>query len=202
MRLFEIDSQQKEVKKMPHLFLDMDGVQADFFTQWARWWSSKMNDPNIQWYKDIGDKEQREISIAALQAEGPEFVYEFFATLPVLSGCSEILSWINQNKIPCTILSAPLRSPKEDKRKVITQASIEGKKYWLANHNPNMPAIFDGNKDRYATKGGQANVLIDDHKKYISGWENSGGIGILHRWNNTQETIQKLNDIYGPYIDK
>ena len=26
-----------------------------------------MNDPNIQWYKDIGDKEQREMSIAALQ---------------------------------------------------------------------------------------------------------------------------------------
>lgn len=197
MRIVELESE-----KMPHLFLDMDGVQADFFTQWARWWSSKMNDPNIQWYKDIGDKEQREISIAALQAEGPEFVYQFFATLPVLSGCDAILNWISKNNIPCTVLSAPLRSTKEDKKKIITQASIEGKKYWLSQHNPNMPAIFDGNKDRYATKGDRANVLIDDHKKYIFGWESAGGIGILHRWNDTQETIKKLNEIYGPYLDK
>lgn len=191
-----------ELDKMPHLFLDMDGVQADFFTQWASWWSSKMNDPNIQWYKDIGDKEQREISIAALQAEGPDFVYKFFATLPVLSGCSEILNWINKNKIPCTVLSAPLRSTKEDKKKTITQASIEGKKYWLSKHNSNMPAIFEGRKEKYATTNGNSNVLIDDHKKYISGWESAGGIGVLHRWNNTQETIKKLNEIYGPYIDK
>jgi len=187
---------------MPHLFLDMDGVQADFFTQWARWWSTKMNDPNIQWYKDIGDKEQREISIAALQAEGPDFVYEFFATLPVLSGCETILSWISSNNIPCTVLSAPLRSPKEDKKKIITQASIEGKKTWLAEHNPNMPAIFDGNKDRYAMKGGHPNVLIDDHKKYINGWNAAGGMGVLHRWNNAGDTIKQLNEIYGPYIDK
>jgi len=140
-----------EQNKMPHLFLDMDGVQADFFTQWARWWSNKMNDPNIQWYKDIGDKEQREIS---------------------------------------------------NKKKIITQASIEGKKYWLSQHNSNMPAIFDGMKERYATKGGQPNVLIDDHKKYINSWESAGGIGVLHRWNNTNDTIKKLNEIYRPYLDK
>lgn len=200
MRFTEIET--KEIGRMPHLYLDMDGVQADFFTQWARWWSSKMNDPDIKWYKDIGDKEQREVSIAALQAEGPEFVYKFFATLPVLSGCSEILAWINKNKIPCTVLSAPLRSTKEDKKKVITQASIEGKKYWLSQHNPNMPAIFEGRKEKYATTDGQPNVLIDDHKKYMTSWEGAGGIGVLHRWNNTQETIKKLNDIYSPYLDK
>ena len=200
MRFNEIEN--KEVSRMPHLFLDMDGVQADFFTQWARWWSNKMNDPNIQWYKDIGDKEQREISIAALQAEGPDFVYKFFATLPVLSGCSEILGWIIKNKIPCTVLSAPLRSPKDDKKKVITQASIEGKKHWLSQHNSSMPAIFEGRKEKYATTDGQPNVLIDDHKKYMTSWEAAGGIGVLHRWNNTQETINKLNDIYGPYLNK
>ncbi len=200
MRILEVED--KTQNKMPHLFLDMDGVQADFFTQWARWWSTKTSDPNIQWYKDIGDKEQREVSIAALQAEGPDFVYEFFATLPVLSGCDAILGWISKNNIPCTVLSAPLRSPKEDKKKIITQASIEGKKYWLSQHNPSMPAIFDGMKERYATKGGQPNVLIDDHKKYISSWESAGGIGVLHRWNNTNNTIKKLNEIYGPYLDK
>lgn len=187
---------------IPHLYLDMDGVQADFFTQWAQWWSTKTQDPNIKWYKDIGDKEQREISIAALQAEGPEFVYKFFSTLPVLPGCDIILNWISQNNIPCTVLSAPLRSTKEDTNQLITQASIEGKKAWLSKHNPGMPAIFEGRKEKYATKNGHPNVLVDDHKKYMVSWDAAGGIGVLHRWNNTQETIKKLNEIYGPYLNK
>lgn len=194
MRYSEIKPQS-----IPTLFLDMDGVQADFFTQWAKWHGAKKGVP-LEKYKEIGDKAAREESIAMLQAEGPEFVYKFFATLPVLSGFEELMNFIKTNKIPCTILSAPLRSPKEDKSKTITQASIEGKKYWLSKHNPNLPAIFDGNKDKYAMRGGHPNVLVDDHKKYISAWDDKGGIGVLHRWMNTDQTLLTLSKIYQPYL--
>ena len=37
-------------KKMPHLYLDMDGVQADFFGAWAAM-------HNVGNYKDIPDTE-------------------------------------------------------------------------------------------------------------------------------------------------
>lgn len=196
--------QEQEVveQKPPMLYLDMDGVQADFFTSWALWHGEKINNPEVQRYKQIGDKEKREESIRALQAEGPEFVYQFFATLPILPNGMALVEWIKQNKIPCTILSAPLRSAPEDKQKLITAASIEGKKYWLSQHNSGLPMIFDGMKERYAMKGGQPNVLVDDHKKYISAWESKGGIGILHREQSTDQTIQQLKQIYGRFLDK
>jgi hypothetical protein len=41
----------KEIKsKMPHLYLDMDGVQADFFGAWA-------DKHNVSHWKAIVDKE-------------------------------------------------------------------------------------------------------------------------------------------------
>jgi len=197
MRIFEFDNKNQ----IPHLYLDMDGVQADFFTSWALWHGEKIKNPKIQRYKDIGDKEKREQSIKAMQEEGPEFVYEFFATLPELPNGMKLVSWIKANKIPCTVLSAPLRSSPEDKEKRITKASIEGKKIWLSQHNP-MPAIFDGMKEKYAMTNGHPNVLIDDHKKYISSWEAKGGIGILHREHSTEQTLARLKQIYRQYLNK
>jgi hypothetical protein len=199
MKIFEVT--EKEVQQpIPMLYLDMDGVQADFFTSWALWHGEKIQNPEIQRYKQIGDKEKREESIRALQAEGPEFVYKFFATLPPLPNGMALVDWIKRNKIPCTILSAPLRSSPEDKQKLITAASIEGKKHWLSEHNPGLPMIFDGMKERYAMKGGHPNVLVDDHKKYIESWEGKGGIGILHREQNTDQTIEALTNIYKQYL--
>jgi len=174
---------------MPHLYLDMDGVQADFFTAWA-------NVHNKNRYKEIGDKAAREASILELTNRGPEFVYKFFAGLPVLQGGSTIVKWLKDNDIPFTILSAPLRGNHE--------ASIKGKQHWLDQHNPGTSgdAIFTGMKEKYAKKGGHPNVLVDDHKKYISSWEAAGGIGVLHRDNNTGATIERLAQIYEPYLDK
>jgi len=177
--------------KKPHLYLDQDGVQADFFTAWAQWHGQKFNDPGIQRYKDIGSKEQREQSISELNTEGPEFIQEFFATLPVLPGFARLLQWITANKIPFTVLSAPLRNNEA--------ASIAGKRIWLKTHNPQGAAdpIFTSDKARLATRGGQPNVLVDDFKKYVQAWRDAGGIAILHRDNNVDATIEQLEKIYG-----
>ena len=61
-------------KPMPHLYLDMDGVQADFFGAWA-----KMH--NVEHWKALADKEN-EINILAHSS--PENVYNFFAKLEPL----------------------------------------------------------------------------------------------------------------------
>ena len=173
----------QEFTRRPHLYLDMDGVQADFFTAWARLFGQER-------YKDIGDKPAREASIQDLSDRGPEFVEQFFATLPVLPSFAALLSWLKSNDVDFTVLSAPLRGNHE--------ASIQGKLTWLDRHNPGTSAraIFTGDKQRYAVTQGQPNVLVDDFKKYIAAWRDAGGIGILHRDNNLKATLDQLARIY------
>lgn len=181
----------KEFIGKPHLYLDMDGVQADFFTQWARWHSQKFGQSHVERYKDIGSREQREQSISELSSEGPEFIEQFFSTLPPLPGGKKLLAWLSKNQIPFTVLSAPLRG--------MNNPSIAGKKYWLDQHNPgsSAKAIFTGDKARLAMKGGRPNVLVDDFKKYVNAWNEAGGIGILYRDDRVDDAIAQLAQIYG-----
>jgi len=179
-----------EFADKPHLYLDMDGVQADFFTAWAQWHNRKFGQSHVERYKDIGSKEQREQSISELSAEGPEFIQEFFSNLPPLPGGQKLLAWLRTNKIPFTVLSAPLRG--------MNAPSIAGKKIWLDAHNPgtSSSAIFTGDKARMATRGGRPNVLVDDYKKYVNAWSEAGGIGLLYRDANVDSVIQQLANIY------
>jgi ribosomal protein S18 acetylase RimI-like enzyme len=184
----------EDVDGMPHLYLDMDGVQADFFTQWAKWHSEKTGQ-KVSSYRDIGDAEAQLASIIDMTNQGPEFVEKFFATLSPLNGFSPILNWIKKNNIPYSILSAPLRGNHK--------ASIAGKKAWLSKHNPNAKEeIFTGTKEKYAMAGGQPNVLIDDHGKYITRWQSNGGIGIKHTDKNPQATISALEKIYSNQVEE
>ena len=179
-----------EDEQMPHLYLDMDGVQADFFGAWAKWYSKKTG-KQVTSYKDIGDAEAQLASIMELTNQGPQFVEEFFANLEPLRGFASVLSWVKQNKIPYSILSAPLRGN--------NAASISGKKSWLARHNPGaQQEIFTGRKESYAVnkQTKKPNVLIDDHGKYIDRWTGRGGIAIKHTDSNPQATIQALEKIY------
>ena len=45
-------------------------------------------------------------------------------------------------------------------------------------------------------------IDVDDFKKYINLWRENGGIGVLHRDNNVDATLAKLEEIYRPYLDK
>ena len=175
---------QEVTQHRPHLYLDMDGVQADFFTAWAKL-SGK------QRYKEIGDRAQREASIADLNARGAEFIEQFFATLPVLSGAQTLIKFLRDNDIKYTILSAPLRGNEE--------ASIRGKLAWLDRYHPGTSgtAVFTDEKQRYATTNGNPNVLVDDFKKYVNAWSADGGIAVLYRWNNVAGAIDQLRKIYG-----
>lgn len=185
MKSYEFLRENKE--KMPHLYLDMDGVQADFFGHWAR-------THGVEHYKDIPT---REATIQELAHSTPEAVYEFFRDLEPLSGGMAIIRWLHKNKIPFTVLSAPLTGP-------YSNTSIKAKKEWLDDYNPGTSsnAIFTGEKYKYATDDGSPNVLVDDFGKYIDAWNNAGGIGIKHSDDGTANTLRALEKIYKPYLNK
>ena len=179
--------EETDSKKMPHLYLDMDGVQADFFGAWAA-----MN--NVPNYKLIPNSEE---AIGKLANSSAEQVYQFFKDLTPLTGGMRIVMWLKDNKIPYTVLSAPLRGP-------FKQNSIEGKKHWLDQYNSGTSgdAIFTSGKFKYATQAGEPNVLVDDYGKYLEAWSAAGGIAVKHEDSNTAQTIHELEKIYAPFIHK
>lgn len=175
-----------EAEKKPHLYLDMDGVQADFFGAWAK----KLG---VEHWKAIEDKE-KEINLLAHST--PEEVYDFFRNLKPLESGKKVVTWLKKNNIPFTILSAQLRGPYGD-------ASIQAKKDWLDQYNPgtSASAIFTQNKHKYAVTNNTKNVLVDDYGKYLNAWSAAGGIAIKHEDeyedpNSADNTIEKLKQIY------
>jgi hypothetical protein len=172
--------------KMPHLYLDMDGVQADLFQRVAEL-------ENVPHWDDIEDQNE---AITRLSLQGPESVYRLFRDLNPLPGGQVIIKWLHDNKIPFTVLSAPLRNEPE--------ASKRGKRDWLDQYNPgtSQTAIFTKNKFKYAVADGQPNVLVDDFKYYLRGWADEGGIAIKHSDATTEHTIMQLNKIYEPYLNR
>lgn len=191
MKLYELLKEDSNAQ-MPHLYLDMDGVQADFFGAWA--------DRNkVDHWKAIKDREKE---IQQLAHSNDEEVYNFFRNLAPLSGGMQIINWLHKNRIPFTVLSAPLRGPFEG-------ASIQAKKDWLDEYNPGTSsnAIFTGEKFRYATHNGKPQVLVDDFGPYLRKWSDAGGIAVKHEDqfedpNTGLHTIKKLQSIYSKYLHK
>ena len=66
MKIMDVLTEDKETK--PHLYLDMDGVQADFFGRWAEI-------EKVMHYKHITDPDE---AIMRLAKSGSENVDKFF----------------------------------------------------------------------------------------------------------------------------
>ena len=187
-----LNEQEEKQEKMPHLFLDMDGVQADFFGAWSK-------KSGVDHWKAISDKES---DIEKLANSSAKEVYDFFYDLKPLSGGMEVIAWLRKNKIPYTVLSAPLRGPYK-------QASVQAKKDWLDKYHTGSSgsAIFTDKKYKHAMDGGRPNVLVDVFGKYLSLWATHGGITVKHedQYEDSEtgkHTIEKLEKIYAPYLNK
>jgi len=162
-----------EIASTSQIFVDMDGVLADFFGSWTKltgkdWRQIKGDDlePALQKIKDKKD---------------------FWINLPKTSNADNLLSLIKQVKGSYNILSSPLPGDKN---------SIPQKKEWIKNNLQDfMPSsvIIDSNKAQYATnKDGTPNILIDDFGKNIASWEAAGGIGFKHKDHKFERTAKDI----------
>lgn len=192
MKIHEVLLEEQGPTKMPHLYLDMDGVQADFFGAWSK-------RSGVNHWKAIANKEEE---INELAHSSAKQVYDFFYNLEPLSGGMEVIRWLRKNNIPYTVLSAPLRGPYKE-------ASVQAKKDWLDKYHPgsSAKAIFTDKKFKHAMDGGRSNVLVDDFGKYLSAWATNGGIAVKHEdeyedAQTGQHTIEKLEKIYEPFLNK
>ena len=165
---------------MAKIYLDMDGVIADFFGELQNFYG-------VDHWKNIPDKEK---SILDLRGT------DFFARLPKFKTSDDLVEFIDKiTDGKWAILSSPLRYDNKN--------SAFWKKHWLQKNNyvPDE-AIFTGRKEKYATdKNGNPNILIDDKDKNIQRWVEKGGIGIRYQANESdfdklkEMTLYALNDV-------
>ena len=147
------------------IYLDMDGVLADFFTGFA-------NHFGKDHWKQIQNKEK---SVQELQGT------DFFNTLDTFPTTIELVNFVkNLVGDDWGINSSPLRGDRDN--------SAYWKRVWLTKHGI-MPKvenlIFTGRKEQYAMDkiDGTPNVLIDDKPDNVGRWIAKGGIGIRYQAN-------------------
>jgi len=168
----------------PIVYLDMDGVLADFFggvefLYGVEHWKQLTNDKTKDLKKEVIDR-----------ITGTDF----FAVLPKFPTADALIDMVKKfTGGKFSINTSPLRGDHEN--------SAKYKKVWIAN-NIEQPddIVVTGRKETYAKdKGtGTPNILIDDRPVNIQRWQAAGGYGILYQANRDPlSKVQQALEKYG-----
>jgi hypothetical protein len=166
MRIYEINKTQR---KQPEVFLDMDGVLADFFHEYAKLAGVPEDERGRHDYHLIPPKLREPV---INQMVGTDFFYR----LPKFGSADKLVAMIVKLFGSYSICSSPLRGDHEN--------SGAMKRAWIAeNLNPQpVNIVITPRKGKYAKQpDGTPNILIDDRGSNITEWEASGGIGIKYQ---------------------
>ena len=147
------------------IFLDLDGVLADFDTHFQ---TISGGIPPTEYESTYGKSKFWDLI--------GEHGSEWWVNIPWMKDGDELYNYVKKYKPQ--ILTTPSRS----------QDSRLGKEQWAKNHTSGVRVNFSFDKGEFAMPGNS--ILIDDKEKNIKSFENAGGIGILHK--NTKNTINQL----------
>ena len=152
--------------KISCIYLDMDGVIADFAKR----------------YKELYNMEPRE---AEKHKQFDKLFTEFiatgqFATLDLMPGAMDGLIFLRKHlTIPTQILSSTANEARYD-------AISKQKMIWLQTHGITFTPNFVPGKRHKWKFAAPDKIIIDDTESVIDDWRKAGGIGILHKdWENT-----------------
>ena len=148
----------------PEVYVDMDGVLADFFAEYAKLAGVKSGN-----YRDI-PAAKTDPTLQKMQGT------DFFARLPKFPSADQLVKMVTKLYGRYHICSSPLRGDHE--------GSEHYKNVWIKEHLNPRPAtiIITPNKAKYAVQNdGTPNILIDDRGSNITAWEAAGGIGIKYQ---------------------
>jgi len=146
------------------IYLDMDGVLADFFAEYAKLAGVKSGK-----YRDIPPASQ---DPTLNKMVGTDFFYR----LPKFSTADNLIQLVLSYAPTYNICSSPLRGDHAN--------SEQWKREWIKKHLSPQPKeiIITGMKERHAVNaGGSPNILIDDRGSNILKWQARGGIGIKYQ---------------------
>ena len=153
---------------MPHLFLDCDGVLADFDSA-----ATALLGMSAQEFPDAygtGEFWRR-------LARAPEF----YGALPLLPDARQLVDAV-AHLLPTILTGLP-----------IGNWAAPQKVRWAAEHFPGMPIITTMARDKFRHMTG-ADVLVDDRADHRAAWESAGGTFIHHT--NARFSLIELAAIY------
>ena len=157
--------------KITKIYLDMDGVIADFDKRYKELYKIAPKDADT--YKTF-DKFFTTF-IADRQ----------FATLDLMPDAVPLLNYLSKLNIPTEILS----STSSEKR----DADIRAQKLmWLQTHNIGFKVNLVPGKRLKKDFSNANSILIDDTPVNIDQWRREGGVGILHTDTMTTLGILKM----------
>lgn len=154
-----------DLPKGMKIYLDMDGVLADFFAEYA----VLAGLPRGSSYRDIPPAKT---DPTLNKMVGTDFFYR----LPKFPTADKLVSIAVDAAGGYSICSSPLRGDHEN--------SEVQKKRWIKEHLNPQPneIIITPQKHKYAKNpDGTPNVLIDDRGSNITAWEAAGGIAIKYQ---------------------
>jgi hypothetical protein len=168
----------------PIVYLDMDGVLADFFGGVEKLYG-------VSHWKELTADKTKDLKKEVIdRITGTDF----FATLPKFPTADGLIELVKKfTGGTFSINTSPLRGDHENSGKY--------KKVWISN-NIETPAeiVVTGRKETYAKDkaSGTPNILIDDRPVNIQKWQAAGGYGILYQANRDQlNKVQKGLEDYG-----
>lgn len=178
---------------IPHLFLDLDGVLADFTRASLR----LHNGEHLLENWPVGERDIPKvlgISRTAYWKQIDSAGQAFWESLEPYPWFDELIA-LAQETAPFALLTAPSLSP----------SSLAGKAAWIQKHFPKQNGrifrdfLITSQKHLLATPG---RVLIDDSEAMVQSFQNAGGHGILFPqvWNKhyeVQDSIAFIRDRLG-----
>jgi hypothetical protein len=168
--------------ELSKIYLDMDGVLADFFAEYAK-------------LAGVTSGSYRDIPPAKADPTLDKMIgTDFFYRLPKFPTADSLVKLVLQYVPTYAICSSPLRGDHANSEK--------WKRAWIKDNLNPMPTeiIITGQKERHAVNpDGSPNILIDDRGTNIVAWRARGGIGIKYQADEDSLNIVKtaLDKAYG-----
>ena len=151
------------------IYLDMDGVLADFFHEYAKLAGVPAD--------KFGKHDYRSIPPAKEDPTLDKMVgTDFFYRLPKFTTADSLVQLVLSYVKQYNICSSPLRGDHAN--------SGHWKQEWIKSNLSPQPhdVVITGTKERWAVNpDGSPNILIDDRGTNIQRWRGRGGIGIKYQ---------------------
>ena len=172
------------MESMPTVYLDMDGVLADFFGGIEKLYG-------VQHWKELTSDKTKDLKTEVIKKITGT---NFFETLPKFNTADQLIKIVTDFTGGIYSINTSLRGDNKN--------SAYYKKVWIGKNLPKpQEIIVTGRKESYAMNPNKLpNILVDDRPINIQRWTGRGGYGILYQAN--RDSVDKVKNGLEEYKKK